>query len=85
MRPLDKYIPKRLFYTRQTGERGKRMDFSEVMQIIHGSKQYEFHGPVLTVTGYYTGKKVKLDLSRITEEMLEELTLDDEEDEEYEY
>lgn len=52
------------------------------MQIIHGSKQYEFHGPVLTVTGYYTGKKVKLDLSRLTEEMLEELILDDEEDDE---
>ena len=60
------------------------MDFSEVMQIIHGSKQYEFHGPVLIVTGYYTGKEVKLDLSRLTEEMLEELTLD-EEDEDYDY
>lgn len=58
------------------------MDFSEVMQIIHGSKQYEFHGPILTVTGYYTGKEVKLDLSRLTEEMLEELILDDEEDDE---
>lgn len=58
------------------------MNFSEVMQIIHGSKQYEFQGPVLTVTGYYTGKKVKLDLSRLTEEMLDELILD-EEDEDY--
>ena len=58
------------------------MNFSEVMQIIHGSKQYEFHDSVLTVTGYYTGKKVKLDLSRLTEEMLEELILDDEEDDE---
>lgn len=59
------------------------MDFSEVMQIIHGSKQYEFHGSVLTVIGYYTGKEVKLDLSKLTEEMLEELTLDDKEDEAY--
>lgn len=61
------------------------MDFSEVMQIIHGSKRYEFHGSVLTITGYYTGKEVKIDFSRLTEEMLEELTLDDEEDEDYEY
>lgn len=58
------------------------MDFSDVMQIINGSKQYEFHGPVLTVMGYYTGKRVKFDLSRLTEEMLEELILD-EEDEDY--
>ena len=82
MRPLDKRIPKRLYLPGRREKRGKRMNFSEVMQIIHGSKQYEFHVPVLTVTGYYTGKKVKLDLSRLTEEMLEELILDDEEDDE---
>lgn len=61
------------------------MDFSEVMEVLNGSKQYEFNGPVLTVIGYYTGKRVKLDLSKLTEEMVEELTPDDEEeDEDYE-
>lgn len=61
------------------------MNFSEVMEVLNGSKQYEFDGPVLTVIGYYTGKRVKLDLSKLTEEMIEELTPDDEEeDEDYE-
>ena len=61
------------------------MDFSEVMQIIHGSKRYEFHGSVLTVTGYYTGERVKLDLSNLTEEMLEELAPDEDDDREEEW
>lgn len=61
------------------------MDFLEVMEVLKGSKQYEFDGALLTVTGYYTGKQVRLDLSKLTEEMIEALTPeDDEEDEDYE-
>lgn len=61
------------------------MDFLEAMEVLKGSKQYEFDGTVLTVTGYYTGKQVRLDLSKLTEEMIEELVPEeDEEDEDYE-
>jgi hypothetical protein len=58
------------------------MDIKKVLEIMRGSKQYEFHGAVLTVTGYYTGERVKLDLSNLTEEMLDELAPDDDSGEE---
>ena len=40
---------------------------------------------MLTVTGYYTGERVKLDLSNLTEEMLEELAPDEDDDREEEW
>jgi len=54
------------------------------MEIVQGSKQYEFVGEtysVLKLTGYYTGRRVKIDLSQIDEEMFEQLVVgnDDEE------
>lgn len=52
------------------------------LSIIHGSVQYEIDGTVLTLTGYYTGKEVKIDLAKITPDMLEEITADPEENEE---
>lgn len=60
----------------------------ELNEILQGSKEYKFeYGEngltVLKLTGYRTGKTVKLDLSKITEEMLEELIV--EEGEEYEF
>ena len=52
-------------------------DYRTFREIIGGSKQYEFSGTVLTVTGYYTGRRVRLDLSKITPEMLDEILADE--------
>lgn len=57
--------------------------FETFAEILRGSKRYEIKGSVLTITGYYTGKEVKLDLSRLDEEVFNELLVTDE-DEEYE-
>lgn len=58
------------------------MDYETFLSIIHGSVRYEIDGTVLTLTGYYTGKEVKIDLSKITPDMLEEITAGPEENEE---
>lgn len=58
------------------------MDYQTFRDIINGSIQYEVHGTVLTLTGYYTGKRAEIDLAKITPEMLEEITADPDEDEE---
>ena len=52
------------------------------LSIIHGSVRYEIDGTVLTLTGYYTGKEVKIDLAKITPDMLEKIAADPEENEE---
>lgn len=57
-------------------------ELSRAMNILHGSIRYEFEGTILTVTGYYSGESISLDLGKLTEEMLEELQPDTEEDEE---
>lgn len=63
-------------------------NYDETMSIINGSKQFKFEysddcgcPTVLVVTDYYTGESVKLDLSRLTPEMLEALQVDNSEDE----
>ncbi|MBQ3988883.1 MAG: hypothetical protein II629_09010 [Ruminococcus sp.] len=56
------------------------MDYRTYREIIGGSKQYEFDGTVLTVTGYYTGKSVRIDLSKVTPEMMDAILADEEED-----
>ncbi len=53
----------------------------EFQHIINGSMQYEFDGSVLTVTGYFSGKQVSIDLGLLTDEMFEELVVEDEEEE----
>ena len=58
------------------------MDYETFLSIIHGSVQYQIDGTVLTLTGYYTGKEVKIDLAKITPDMLEEIAADPEETEE---
>ena len=56
------------------------------MRILGGSKQYEFernedgYSCVLAVTSYYYGEQVKLDLSRLTPDMLDELQVKENED-----
>ena len=54
------------------------MEFKTLSDIINGSVQYQISGTVLTLTGYYTGKEVKIDLAKITPEMLEEITAEPE-------
>lgn len=56
-----------------------------LQQIIHGSVRYEINGTVLTLTGYYTGKEVKIDLAKITPEMLDEIVADPENENEEDY
>lgn len=65
----------------------------DLREIIRGSKAFTFDGTVLELTGYYTGKRVKVDLEKLAD-MLEdlddeywqdEILPDDEDDEEDEY
>ena len=59
----------------------------QAQAIINGSKQYEFgyneegQMSVLTITGYYSGEELKLDLSKLTPEMLEALQPEEVEEE----
>jgi hypothetical protein len=55
------------------------MNYKEFLNIITGSKRFRFDGTVLEIAEYYTGNTISLDLSRITEEMLEELIIESEE------
>jgi hypothetical protein len=57
------------------------MDTFDFIKLINGSIQYEMDGGVLEIIGYYSGKRVKLDLNRLNEEMLDELIVTDEEEE----
>lgn len=59
--------------------------YETFLQIIHGSVQYEIDNGVLTLTGYYTGNEVKIDLNKITPEMLEEIVADPEDECEEDY
>lgn len=60
------------------------MDKREFDRLVTGSLQYEMGHGVLTLTGYYTGESVKLDLTRLSEEMLEELIVTDDDEDIYE-
>ena len=40
-------------------------DLEQALRILRGSKQYNFNGTVLTVIGYYTGKRISLDLGKL--------------------
>ena len=52
-------------------------DLEQALRILRGSKQYNFNGTVLTVIGYYTGKRISLDLGKLDADMLEALTPDE--------
>ncbi len=76
----------KMFHVKQLKDpkQGKEenMDYETFWAIITGSVQYEINDSVLTLTGYYTGKEVKIDLRKITPEMLTEIIADPEENEE---
>lgn len=51
-------------------------------EILRGSKQFSFEegengNTILILTGYYTGETIKLDLANLTEEMLEEIIVEE--------
>lgn len=50
-------------------------------RILNGSIQYEIDHGELTITGYYTGERVTINLNYLTDEMFEELLVEDEDDE----
>ena len=58
---------------------------NDLRRVLRSSFRYEFDSQgVLTLTHYYTGQEIKLDLSQMTDEMFEELVVEDEDDEEEE-
>ena len=56
----------------------------QVLDILQGSISYEFEGTVLRITSYYGGEQVLLDLGNLTQEMLDELQVEDDNEEDWE-
>lgn len=56
-------------------------DINVLYEIIEGSKEYSFSGTILTLKGYYTGKTIKIDLSKINKEILNMIMVEDEDEE----
>ena len=62
------------------------IDINEFKSILRGSKRYEFEeDDRFVITGYYDGRRVALDLTRIDQEMLDELIIEDEDEDEDDY
>ena len=60
------------------------MDNHELLnRILRSSKTYKFEGDVLTLTHYYTGESVKLDLSLLSPETVEAIIVTNEDSDEY--
>lgn len=54
-------------------------DFNQFQYILSGSKYYEFtDDTTLQIRSYRTGETVRIDLSKLTEDMFEELQPDEE-------
>lgn len=53
----------------------------EINRLAAGSKTYVFEGTVLIITDYYNRRNsIKIDLTKLTPEMLEDLQPDEDED-----
>lgn len=59
-------------------------NLEKLQRILRASKRYEMNGSILTLTHYYTGEEIKLDLSQMSEETLEDMVVEEEEEEDYE-
>ena len=62
------------------------MNINEFQKVIRGSKVFDFEGynlEILKITNYRTGETVKIDLSGITQDILDDLLVTDEDDGEY--
>lgn len=53
----------------------------KLQRILRNSKRYEMNGSELTLTDYYTGESITLNLSQMSEEALEEMIVEEEEEE----
>lgn len=61
------------------------MTYNEFQQMLRESISYEMQGNgVLELTGYFSGKRVKIDLSMIDEETFEQIVVEDEQDDDCE-
>lgn len=61
------------------------MDYKKFMRVLRSSKQYEMDCEGhLTITDYYTGEEITLDLTQIDSEMFEQLKVEDDEEEDEE-
>lgn len=58
-------------------------NLNEVMRILGGSKRFDFecnensYSCILVVSNYHSGEEVRLDLSKLDNEMLEALQVED--------
>lgn len=55
-------------------------NLDDFLSIIRGSMEYEFDGTVLTVTGYYSGKRASIDLGELNEEMFDSMVVDEDDE-----
>lgn len=60
----------------------------QALGIINGSKQFKFESgdngrTVLLITSYNTGEELRLDLANITEDILNELQIEENNEEDY--
>lgn len=55
-------------------------NMEKLQRILRNSKRYEMDGSILTITDYYTGEAITLDLGQLSEETLEEITVEEEEE-----
>jgi len=58
-----------------------KTNFRTFRRMLNGSIRYEIDHSELTITDYYTGESITIDLGAIDEEMFEELLVEDEDDE----
>ena len=56
--------------------------YQQFRSIIHGSLEYQVKGGVLILRGYYSGNSIKIDLDKITPEMLSEIIYEEDPEEE---
>ena len=57
------------------------MTGQEIYRLATGSTRYEMRNGIMTVQSYYGDAEIKLDLRKLTPEILEELAPDEEDDE----
>lgn len=58
------------------------MNIEDFKEVLLGSKEFYFEygdegSTVLVLKGYYTGKEIKIDLSRINDDMFKELVVEE--------
>lgn len=61
------------------------MNYQQFKRVLRSSKRYEMDCEGhLTITDYYTGEEITLDLTAIDEEMFDQLKAEDDEEDDWE-